>query len=194
MYTFCSLFAICSFRGCVSCSRRRVEPGHDDAEAAPGLIPGPEFAIMLRAPRPLRGAFMRRREAGRGAVPAGLVAYQDTRAAPELLPGPLGVPARSWLKARSARRARRTGLKRGPLPTRLRAWRAARRPSHPRRMRTLQVCVFRRAIPLPSRGDPGETFPRARSCHARAGGHPVITGLATKLRSAVTGSPGQAGR
>jgi hypothetical protein len=39
---------------------------------------------------------MRRREAGRGAAPAGL-AQQGTRAASELPPGPLGVPARSWL-------------------------------------------------------------------------------------------------
>jgi len=40
---------------------------------------------------------MRRREAGRGAVPAGLVRKPGTRAAPELRPGPLRGLARSWL-------------------------------------------------------------------------------------------------
>ena len=45
----------------------------------------------------LRGVFMRRREAGRGAAPAGSVRKLSTRAALELPPGPLGVPARSWL-------------------------------------------------------------------------------------------------
>ena len=40
---------------------------------------------------------MRRREAGWGAAPAGLVRCQSTRAVPGLPPGPLGVPARSWL-------------------------------------------------------------------------------------------------
>ena len=40
---------------------------------------------------------MRRREAGRGAVPAGLGRNRATRAAPGLRPGPLGDPARSWL-------------------------------------------------------------------------------------------------
>src|SRR6185312_11101908 len=42
---------------------------------------------------------------------------RGTRAALELPPGPLGVPARSWLTARSAQfAARRTGRKQGPVP------------------------------------------------------------------------------
>jgi hypothetical protein len=65
---------------------------------------------------------MRRREAGRGAVPAGLGRSRATRAAPGLRPGPLRDPARSWLtglmfalplRCLSAR----IKLKRGPPPS-----------------------------------------------------------------------------
>ena len=45
------------------------------------------------------------------------LSQRGTRAAAELPPGPLGVPARSWLMDRSAQFvARRTGRKQGPLP------------------------------------------------------------------------------
>ena len=40
---------------------------------------------------------MRRREAGRGAAPAGRFGKAGTRAASGLRPGPLRGPARSWL-------------------------------------------------------------------------------------------------
>src|SRR4051812_22168031 len=45
---------------------------------------------------------MRRREAGRGAAPAGLARQPDTRAVPGLPPGPLWAPARSWLTTRGS--------------------------------------------------------------------------------------------
>ena len=59
----------------------------------------------MHAPRPLRGAIMRRREAGRGAAPAGLVAtrHPGGSGAPS---GATRVPARSWLTARSAHEMR----------------------------------------------------------------------------------------
>jgi len=100
--------------------------------------------------------------AGRGAVPAGLARKRATRAAPELRPGPLRGPARSWLttvrsiptwpahlfgalpgrrtltaKARPGRRKRRLGAPRGA--------RVPQGTSH-------RFCVFRRAIPLMPRG------------------------------------------
>jgi hypothetical protein len=70
----------------------------------------------MRPPRPLRGV-------SRGVVRRDGVrrlrasSQRGTRAALELPPGPLGVPARSWLTARSAQfAARRTGRKQGPVP------------------------------------------------------------------------------
>ena len=58
-------------------------------------------------------------------------AASSTRAASGLRPGPLGVPARSWLTtaARSSD-CRKTG-KRGPMPNKHRIWRAERRPPYP---------------------------------------------------------------
>ena len=99
---------------------------------------------------------MRRREAGRGAVPAGRFRKIGTRAAPELRPGPLRGPARSWLttvgsisnairpslnKERGAKTKRRGGpaghlrRKRGPAFSNRRDWRAERRPRGPRKDR-----------------------------------------------------------
>src|SRR3954471_18183439 len=45
---------------------------------------------------------MRRREAGRGAAPAGLARQPGTRAVPGLPPEPLWAPARSWLTTRGS--------------------------------------------------------------------------------------------
>ena len=73
-----------------------------------------------------------------------VLSQQDTRAAPELPPGPLGVPARSWLTDRqhhpeklfdfSDQMMRQTHAgngKRGPMPKDVRPWRAERCPPHP---------------------------------------------------------------
>ena len=43
------------------------------------------------------GRIMRRREAGRGVAPAGLLSHSNSRAMSGLRPGPLRGPARSWL-------------------------------------------------------------------------------------------------
>jgi hypothetical protein len=78
---------------------------------------------------------MRRREAGRGVAPARLVRKRVTRAASGLRPGPLRVPARSWLTNwvgvlpgfALLSIIAPTG-KRGPMLDRRRDWRAERRP------------------------------------------------------------------
>src|SRR3972149_8793288 len=62
------------------------------------LSPAPKPRLPPASPRPLRGAHREASQiAGRGAAPAGLLTQSGTRAASELPPGPLGVPARSWL-------------------------------------------------------------------------------------------------
>jgi hypothetical protein len=139
------------------------------------LIPAREASLILPPPRPLRGVIMRRREAGRGAVPAGL-AQQDTRAAPELPPGPLGVPARSWLTTGGPFGCSRH-RKRGPVLQKRRCWRAARRPPCPATdMDTIGLRLSARHPPL-TRG-----ASRRASCvgeivfsrHARTcSGHPI---------------------
>lgn len=58
------------------------------------LIPASITASILQLTSPLKGRFARGREAGRGAVSAGLVRVAGTWAPPRLPPGPLGVPAR----------------------------------------------------------------------------------------------------
>jgi hypothetical protein len=65
--------------------------------------------------------------AGRGAAPAGL-AQQGTRAASELPPGPLGVPARSWLTRPEAEFDPASWTKAGPDAGNVRNWRAERCP------------------------------------------------------------------
>ena len=60
---------------------------------------------------------MRRREAGRGAAPAGFVATKQSGGIGCSPRDPLGFPARSWLKTRRRIRAnRRQNRKRGPVP------------------------------------------------------------------------------
>jgi hypothetical protein len=80
----------------------------------------------------LRGALMRRHDRRDGVRRPRALSQQGTRAASELLPGPLRVPARSWLIARPHHPEKPVGLsdqrcetyagngKRGPVPNRLR--------------------------------------------------------------------------
>ena len=63
----------------------RAWPGHPRIAGSaharadyPHTIPAIQTARIIRSPRPLRGAIMRRREAGRGAAPAGLVATRHS--------------------------------------------------------------------------------------------------------------------
>ena len=88
----------------------------DQRPRCPRSIPVSQTSLIIRPPRPLRGAIMRRREAGQGAAPAGLVATRHsggsgapsgTTRSPcqELADGSVG-----------AFDARRTGRKQGPLP------------------------------------------------------------------------------
>jgi hypothetical protein len=60
-------------------------------------IPAFPATIILQAPRPLRGAIMRRREAGRDAVSLRAGSQSGARGGVGLPPGPLRGPARSWL-------------------------------------------------------------------------------------------------
>ncbi len=91
---------------------------HGASRAGPvrAFIPAFQTSLMMPPPRPSKG---RSREALRrrdGVRRLRALSQQGTRAAAELPPGPLGVPARSWLKARSARGCATDGLKQGPLP------------------------------------------------------------------------------
>src|SRR6185312_4501905 len=89
---------------------------------------------------------MRRREAD-GVRRLRAFSQEGTRAALELPPGPLGVPARSWLTDRSAQFACATDrTKAGPGAGKRCDWRAARRPRDPS-IASYKICAFRRAIP-----------------------------------------------
>jgi hypothetical protein len=130
------------------------------------VVPAPEIAFILLPPRPLEGRFVRRRVAGWGAAPAGLVRKPGTRAAPGLRPGPLRVPARSWLTTEdigSSAKARPGqpnkcchGAPRG-------ARASSKDASH-------RICAFRRAIPCCAKGEieqnPGAIRVAATSAHA----------------------------
>ena len=79
------------------------------------LVPVSQTSFMMHPPRPLKGVsrgVVKRDEVRRPRASS----QRGTRAAVELLSGPLGVPARSWLKARPTPRCVQTGLKQGPLP------------------------------------------------------------------------------
>ena len=119
------------------------------------LIPAFTAAITLHPPRPLRGAIMRRREAGWGAVSLRAGSQAGARGGVGLPPGPLRGPARSWLTTvgsipNAGDRGLSTALGRGEIePKRdkgsrrdiygesgagagnLRDWRAERRPPLP---------------------------------------------------------------
>ena len=71
---------------------------------------------------------------------------RGTRAAAELLPGPLGVPARSWLKARSARGCVTDRTKARPAAEKMPCL-ARREAPACRKARAIGFCASRRAIP-----------------------------------------------
>ena len=79
------------------------------------LIPALRASIKLPSPRPSRGRFMRRREAGRGAAPAGLVATRHSGGigAP---PGTTRSPCQELADSRKRTPSRLVEGKRGPLP------------------------------------------------------------------------------
>ena len=97
----------------------------------------------LHPPRPVRGAFMRRREAGRGAAPAGPIAIGHS--------GGIGAPpgaTRSPCQELARRSGQAVRIEAGPGAGNRRAWRAGRFPPRSfKRSRTLQDCAQRRAIP-----------------------------------------------
>ena len=106
----------------------------------PRLITAARTARIMHAPRPLRGAIMRRREAGRGAAPAGLVATRH--------PGGSGAPSGTTRSpcqelADSLRRnsIRPSTDKAGPGAGDVRDWRAARRPAC-RKARAIRILRF----------------------------------------------------
>ena len=78
------------------------------------------------------------------------LSQQGTRAAAELPAGPLGVPARSWLTARSAHRCATDRTKAGPVAGDVRDWRAARRPRAARH-EPQDFALFGAPSPLKSR-------------------------------------------
>jgi len=136
-----------------------------DASGRYLLIPALRASITLRPPRPLRGAFMRRREAGRGAVPAGLGRNRVTRAASGLRPCPLRGPARSWLTTvrstpnaagqlsrRALTAAGHLRRKRGPPPHNRRVWRAERRRASSQGRDTILTALFGAPSPHPEEG------------------------------------------
>ena len=81
-------------------SRSPLEGEHArPSRCATGNLSSPSrSAAILHPPHPLRGASRGVAMGGCGAAPAGLVATRHFRAAAELPPGPLGVPASSWLR------------------------------------------------------------------------------------------------
>jgi hypothetical protein len=84
------------------------------ALSAPWLSPPSKSAVSSPHLVHLRGALMRRHDQRDGVRRPRVLSQQGTRAAPELPPGPLGVPARSWLKDRSARLSVTDRTKAGP--------------------------------------------------------------------------------
>jgi hypothetical protein len=94
----------------------------------------PKTARIIRTPRPSKG---RSREALRrrdGVRRLRAFSQEGTRAALELPPGPLGVPARSWLTDRSAH-----SLRDGPDESRARC---RKRPQKSMRLRSAVSRIF----------------------------------------------------
>jgi hypothetical protein len=125
-------------------------------------IPGPKISRILLSPRPLRGAMMRRREAGRGAAPAGFVATKhsggigappgtNTSPCQELADRPAIAATESEARCR---KPPRRNMRYRPLAY-LSACGAPRGASvSPRGGMSYQTCAFRRASPLMPRTHP----------------------------------------
>jgi hypothetical protein len=108
-----------------------LDPGlrRDDEIGAsyPRTIPASQSALIMRSPRPLRGVLMRRREAGRGAAPAGSCTQHGHS-------GGIGAPPgtnRSPCQELTDRPAIAGNGKRGPVSIDAADWRAERRPPCP---------------------------------------------------------------
>ena len=102
-------------------------PAMTDWVSCPRVITAFQTTRIMHPPRPSKGrsreALRRRDEVRRPRASS----QRSTRAALGLPPGPLGVPARSWLKARSAHSRATDRTKAGPVAAHAVNWRAARR-------------------------------------------------------------------
>jgi len=77
--------------------QRRARPAHSRARRYSLFIPSPRTSLMLPMALSAKGRFARRREGTRPRRLRAERATFGTRAMPGLRPGPLRVPARSWL-------------------------------------------------------------------------------------------------
>jgi hypothetical protein len=100
-------------------------------DATPTLSPPPKLRLSCSHLVLLKASSRGVRYGGTGCGARESGPQPGTRAASGLPPGPLGVPARSWLKARSAQRCATDRTKAGPDAGKVRDWRAARRPPCP---------------------------------------------------------------
>ncbi len=128
---------------------RPTDPGFrrdDEMVSFPANNPACRTSLTIHPPRPLRGALARRCEGGTRCGACGPCRNEALGRQSELPPGPLGVPARSWLTARSAH-----SMRDGPDESRARCRqtsRVARRKAPAcRKARAIRICAFRRAIP-----------------------------------------------
>ena len=105
---------------------------------------------------------------------------RGTRAASELPPGPLGVPARSWLTDRSAHSSATDRTKAGPGAGKRRDWRAARRPRMPRGTSHKDLRFSARHPPF---------TPRTREASRQGARMPAVTTGASSFETARSAPP-----